>query len=94
MMEMRLLISKTLSSHYTIFSATIIVRLPEMEIISTWQTKSCYVCKNYLYFDLNVVYVFKKVSLLPSANGATRSEKGLFLKWICRISNTYPNFLV
>ena len=65
-----------------------------MAIISTWQTKSCYVWKNYLYFDLNVVYVFKKVSLLPSANGATRSEKGLFLKWICRISNTYPNFLV
>ena len=63
-----------------------------MAIISTRQTKSCYVWKNYLYFDLNVVYVFK--SLLPSANGATRSEKGLFLKWICRISNTYPNFLV
>lgn len=49
-------------------------------------------CKNQLYFDINVVYVIEKRSSLSAANRATRS------KWdVCkidsRLSNTYPNFL-
>jgi len=49
-------------------------------------------CKNQLYFDINVVYVIEKRSSLLAANRATRS------KWdVCkidfRLSNTYPNFL-
>ena len=50
-------------------------------------------CKNQLYFDINVVYVIEKRSSLSAANRATRS------KWdVCkidfRLSNTYPNFLI
>jgi hypothetical protein len=46
-------------------------------------------CKNQLYFDINVVYVIEKRSSLSAANRATRS------KWdVCkidfRLSNTYP----
>ena len=46
-------------------------------------------CKNQLYFDINVVYVIEKRSSLSAANRATHS------KWdVCkidfRLSNTYP----